>query len=266
MADSAEYETLLLVVRDHVAHITLNRPNAGNALNAETARDLEAALRRCREDAAVRAVMLTGAGANFCVGGDLKAFEAQGAHLPAYIAEILAHLHPAIAHIAAMDAPVIAVVNGAAAGGGMSLACACDLILAAESARFTLAYTRIGLSLDGSSSYFLPRLIGLRRTLELALTNRALSAREAQDWGLVTTVVTDGALAEAAETLAARLASGAPQALGAAKRLLRGSFAESLAAQMDHEQEMIQALAGTSDGREGIGAFLAKRAPTFTGE
>lgn len=266
MTDTPEqYETLLFDVRERVAHITLNRPSAGNALNVQLARDLDAALGHCRQDNEIRAVLLSGAGANFCVGGDLKMFDSLGERLPEYIGEILRHLHPAISQIAEMRAPVIAVVQGAAAGGGMSLACACDLMVAAESARFTLAYTRIGLAMDGSSSYYLPRIVGLRRATELALTNRTLSAREALDWGLVTAVVADGELERAAEALAGRLAGGAPQALGGAKRLLHGSFGESLAAQMDHEQTMIQTLAGTDDGREGIGAFLAKRPPRFTG-
>lgn len=266
MSDAApSYETLLFEVRDRVAHITLNRPGAGNALNVALARDLEDALRRCREDEAVRAVVLAGAGANFCVGGDLKAFQAEGGGVSAYVGEILRHFHPAIGHIAAMRAPVIAAVHGAAAGGGLSLACACDLIAAAGSARFTLAYTRIGLSLDGASSYFLPRLVGLRRALDLALTNRTLGAREALDWGLVTTVVPDATLGEAAEALAGGLAAGAPLALGEAKRLLRVSDAANLTGQMDEERRLIQALAGSDDGREGIAAFLARRAPDFTG-
>lgn len=270
MSDAAPaYETVLLEVRDHIAHITLNRPGVGNAISVALARDLEAALRRCREDEAVRAVVLAGAGANFCVGGDLKAFQAEGAGVSGYVGEILRHFHPAIGHIAAMRAPVIAAVHGAAAGGGMSLACACDLIVAAEGARFTLAYTRIGLSLDGASSYFLPRLIGLRRALELAMTNRTLSAREALDWGLVTAVVPDATLLDAAETLAGQLATGAPLALGAAKRLLRASGgiggSASLSEQMDEEQRLIQALAGSADGREGIAAFLARRTPDFSG-
>ncbi|HEY7833020.1 MAG TPA: enoyl-CoA hydratase-related protein [Ktedonobacterales bacterium] len=261
-------DTVLLEMRDGVAHVTLNRPGAGNALNVELARDLEAALRRCREDEAVRAVVLAGAGANFCVGGDLKAFTAAGVRVADFIGEILTHLHPAVAHIAAMRAPVIAAVHGAAAGGGMSLACACDLIVAAESARFTLAYTRIGLALDGSSSYSLPRLVGQRRALELALTNRTLSAQEALDWGLITAMAPDAALADEAAALARMLAGGAPLALGAAKRLLRANGDESLGglvAQMDEERRTIQALAASHDGQEGIAAFLARRPPNFTG-
>lgn len=269
MSDAAPtYETLLFEVRDQVAHLTLNRPGAGNALNVELARDLEAALRRCRDDEAVRAVVLAGAGANFCVGGDLKAFTAASDRIADYIGDILSHLHPAIAHIAAMRAPVMAAVHGAAAGGGMSLACACDLVVAAESARFTLAYTRIGLALDGSSSYSLPRLIGTRRALDLALTNRTLSAREALDWGLITAVAPDATLADEAARLAATLAAGAPLALGAAKRLLRASGNDALSdltAQLDEERRTIQMLAASHDGQEGIAAFLGRRSPDFTG-
>jgi 2-(1,2-epoxy-1,2-dihydrophenyl)acetyl-CoA isomerase len=199
------------------------------------------------------------------MGGDLRSFSAQDERLPAHLKEVLDHLHAAISHFVRMDAPVIAAVNGVAAGGGMSLACACDLAIAAESARFTMAYTRVGLSPDGAGSYFLPRLVGLRRALDLTLTNRMLSAREALEWGLVSRVVPDAALREEADALAAALAGGASRALAAAKRLLRDSWNETLETQMAEELHSIAAMTRTADAREGIGAFLEKRAPRFSG-
>ncbi len=181
--------TLLYEVKDHVARITLNRPDAANALNLEMGRDLMHASIRAGEDPAVRAVILTGAGKMFSGGGDLTSFAAQEDRLLAHLKEVALYLHAAISRFVRMDAPVIAAVNGSAGGAGMSLCLFADLVIAAESAKFTLAYTRAGLSPDGGSTYFLPRIIGVRRALELALTNRALSAREAMDWGIVTKVV-----------------------------------------------------------------------------
>jgi 2-(1,2-epoxy-1,2-dihydrophenyl)acetyl-CoA isomerase len=258
--------TVLLKVRDTVARITLNRPQAANTLNLEMAAALHDAALRCGDDRAVRAVVITGAGNSFSAGGDLKSFAAQSEQLPAHLNELVDHFHAAISHFARMDAPVIAAVNGVAAGAGMSLACACDFVVAAESARFTMAYTRAGLSPDGASTYFLPRLVGLRRALELTLTNRLLSATEALEWGLVTRVVPDTRLAEEVDALAAQLANGATHALGAAKRLLGDGWTETLETQMAHELHTIATMAGTSDVREGITAFLEKRPPRFTGQ
>jgi 2-(1,2-epoxy-1,2-dihydrophenyl)acetyl-CoA isomerase len=258
-----EYRTLGFELKDHIARITLNRPDAGNALDGEMGRELMHAAIRCSEDRAVRVVLLGGAGRMFCVGGDLKSFAAQGDRLSAHLKELAGMLHMAISRFVRMDAPLIVAVNGAAGGGGMSFVLAADLVLAAESAKFTMAYTRAGLSPDGGSTYFLPRMVGARRALELALTNRVLTAREAQDWGLVTRVVPDAALAAESQALAALLADGATRAFGAAKRLLHHSFAESLETQMELEAQAIAEQARGADAHEGIAAFIAKRAPRF---
>lgn len=260
------YATLLFEVRDNVAHITLNRPEAANSINAEMASDLMHAVMHCGEDTAIRAVVLTGAGSVFCSGGDLKSFAAQGEHLPYHLKEVTTYLHAAISRLARLDPPVVAAVNGSAAGAGMSLACACDMVVAAESARFTMAYTRVGLSPDGSSTYFLPRIVGLKRALELTLTNRVLSAQEALDWGIVTQVVPDAELLAQAVALAARLAAGPTKAFGAAKRLLRGGWNETLETQMEHESQAIADMSRTADAAEGIAAFLEKRAARFEGQ
>ena len=262
-----EYTALLFEVRDSVAFITLNRPDSANALNIDMARDLMHASLQCSEDPAIRSVVLTGTGRMFCAGGDLKSFAAQGEgqKLARHLKEVTTYLHAAMSRFTRMDSPIIAAVNGTAAGAGMSLACACDLILAAESARFTMAYTRVGLTPDGSSTYFLPRTVGMKRALELTLTNRMLSAQEAYEWGLVTRIVPDANLATEVAKLATELAAGASGALGAAKRLLHSGWTETLETQMEHETQAIAARAYTEDGREGIAAFLEKRAPQFKG-
>ena len=258
-------KTLLYEVKDHVARITFNRPDSANALDMEMARDLMHVSIQVSEDPAVRAVIITGAGKMFCGGGDLKSFAAQGDALPGHLKEVALYLHAAISRFVRMVAPVIVAVNGAAGGGGMSLCLFADLVLAAESAKFTLAYTRAGLSPDGGSTYFLPRIIGVRRALELALTNRMLTAREAMDWVIVNKVVADSELQGEAQALASQLAGGATRALGAAKRLLHHSFAESLETQMELEAQGIADQARTRDAREGLAAFIAKRRASFTG-
>lgn len=263
--DLMQYTNLLFAVRDNVAYITFNRPDAANALTAEMSRELMYAALQCDEDPAVRAVVITGSGRMFCAGGDLKAFAAQGDRLPHYIKDLTTYLHAAISRLVRMDAPVIAAVNGTAAGAGMSLVCAADLVLAAESARFTMAYTRAGLTPDGASSYFLPRLVGFRRAMELTLTNRMLSAQEAFAWGIVTRVVPDAALASEAAALAATLAAGATKALGTAKRLLHSGWTETLETQMELESRAMGDIARTADTHEGITAFVEKREPRFKG-
>jgi 2-(1,2-epoxy-1,2-dihydrophenyl)acetyl-CoA isomerase len=253
-------------VEGGVARLVLDRPDAANAIDLALARALMDAAIRCDEDPRVRAVLLTGNGKLFCAGGDLKSFATQGDALPAALKELTVHLHAAISRFTRMRAPLVVAVNGAAAGAGLSLASTGDLVLAAESAKFTMAYTAAGLAPDGSSTWTLPRLIGLRRTQELMLTNRLLTATEAQAWGLVTRVVPDAGLAGEAAALAHKLAAGPTLAFGRVKSLLLGSFAEGLETQMEHEARAIAACAGSADGREGIRAFLDKRAAVFEGK
>jgi 2-(1,2-epoxy-1,2-dihydrophenyl)acetyl-CoA isomerase len=259
------YEAIEFDVTESVATITLNRPKAFNALNVALARDLMEAAIRCQEDD-VRAVALTGSGRGFCGGGDLAAFSGATDGMPALIRRITTYLHAAVSRFTRMDAPLVIAVNGVAAGAGMSLALTGDIVIAAESARFTMAYTRAGLVPDGSSSFFLPRLVGLRRAQELMLTNRTLTAAEALDWGLVTEVVPDQELLSRMCTVAADFAKGPTRAFGGVKKLLASSASESLETQMERETRAIAASAGTADAREGVTAFLEKRSPTFTGE
>jgi len=261
-----EYKTLLFDVRDNVAHLTLNRPDAANSINENMGKDLMHAALRCDEDPEIRAVLISGAGKIFSGGGDLKDFISKGDQLPYYIKEITTYLHAAISRLTRMDAPVIAAVHGAVAGAGMSIAIACDIVVAAETTRFMVAYTRAGLVPDGSSTYFLPRIVGLKRALELTLTNRMFSAQEALQWGLITRVVPDNELLAQARAIAVQLAAGPTRAYGISKRLLHSGWMETLETQMENESQAIANSARTLDAREGITAFLEKRPPKYKGK
>ena len=261
-----DYTTLLFGVRDNVAHITLNRPEAANSINIEMGKDLMHAALRCDEDPEIRAVLISGAGKIFSGGGDLKAFSAKGNQLPYHVKEITTYLHAAMSRLTRMDAPVVAAVHGAVAGAGMSIAIACDIVVAAETTRFMVAYTRAGLVPDGSSTYFLPRIVGLKRALELTLTNRMFSAQEALQWGLVTRVVPDNELLAQTSAMAVQLAAGPTRAYGISKRLLHSGWTETLETQMENESQAIANSARTADAREGITSFLEKRPPKFKGQ
>jgi len=260
------FATLSVEEKDGVAVITLNRPDAQNAINLAMTKDLMQAAIACDEDAAVRAVLFTGAGKIFSVGGDIREFTTAGDELPALAKEMTTYLHSAVSRFQRMDAPVVSAVNGIAAGGGFSLACGADIVFAAESARFNPAFTRSGLSPDTATTYFLPRLVGWRRARELLLRNPMLDAKAALEWGLVNYVVADDHLYEEAKACAVEFAAGATQALGATKRLLLSSAAENLESQMELEARAIADSMRTSDLREGLDAFLAKRKPRFTGD
>jgi 2-(1,2-epoxy-1,2-dihydrophenyl)acetyl-CoA isomerase len=256
--------SLLIERRGSVAVLTLNRPDVGNAIDVQLARALMEAAIACDDDEAIRCVVLTGNGRLFCAGGDVGAFAAAGDGAGALIAEITAYLHVAIARLARMGKPLVTAINGPAAGAGFSLAILGDVALSARSAHFTLAYTAIGLTPDGGSTWLLPRLVGLRRAQELVLTNRRVSAADAATLGLVTRVVDDEMLATDALALANDLASSATSAIGQARRLLLASFESSLETQMELESRSIASAARSPHGREGIRAFLAKRKPDFT--
>ena len=253
-----------LSVEAGVATLTLTRPDAGNAINRSFVSLLRAHAESLHHRADVRVVVLRSTGRNFCVGGDLRYFSGL-ADIEPEILSLATDFHAGIYALRELDAPVLAGVQGAAAGGGLALACACDLVLAAESASFTMAYTGAGLSPDGGSSWFLPRIVGWRIATELILTNRVLSAAEAQAAGLVTSVVSDDALGEELDATAARLGAGATRAFGSVKRLLRASATASLQEQLAAEGREVAANAAARDGREGVSAFLARRTPVFDG-
>jgi len=260
-----ERKELIFEVKDRVATITINRPDRYNALTIRMVEKLLELISACDEDRRIRAVVLTGAGQAFCAGGDVREFVERIETLSPYLKRLLAFFHGAVSGMNRMSKPVIAAVNGVAAGAGMSLAMACDLVVAAESARFTMAYSKIGATPDGSSTYFLPRLVGLRRALELTYTNRVLTAKEAEAWGLVNRVVPDAEFPAAVNALAAELAAGPTLALGRTKQLLLMSGHESLETQMENETQLIALSSKTADFREGIKAFVEKRKPIFSG-
>ena len=259
------YETIRLLSADGVATITLARPDAFNALNLALGRELFHAALLVSEDPAVRSVVLTGEGKAFCGGGDVKEFAQNLPRIGLLVKELTTYVHGAVSRLVRAPKPVITAVNGVAAGGGLALALAGDLVVAAESARFTMAYSKIGATPDGSSTYWLPRLVGVRRAVELFYTNRVLSAREALEWGMVTRVVADAELGDAVGRLARELAAGPTLALGRGKGLFHGSTTESLETQMERESQAIAASGHTEDFAEGVRAFGEKRSPVFRG-
>lgn len=260
------YQNFEYQVDRGVARITICREKAYNALDLESARELYEIVNRCGSDSAVRAVVIRGAGNKaFCAGGDVASFAKDPQTVDRLIKEITGYLHLAISRLAWMNAPVIAAVNGVAAGAGLSLACACDLAVAADHAAFTSAYTQIGLTPDGSATYFLPRLIGRRRALELFLTNRTLCAAEALDWGMVNRVVPQAELANEVDALAEKFVRGPTRAYGGVKKLVLLSANDSLESQMERETRQIARLSRCADGIEGVRAFVDKRKADFKG-
>jgi 2-(1,2-epoxy-1,2-dihydrophenyl)acetyl-CoA isomerase len=244
-----------------VLTITLNRPDVLNAFNTDMHRGLAAALKDAR-DGGVRAVVLTGAGRGFCVGQDLTEFR----EAPGDIGSRLrGNYHPNIRAIRALEKPVIAAVNGAAAGAGMSLACACDLRIAADSATFVPAFINIGLIPDSGGSYFVTRLLGPARAFEWLASGKRLTAAEAHAWGLVSEVVETGALPSRAAELAAQLADLPTRGVGMTKRLLDHAVTATLDEQLEREAQLQAAATQTEDFKEGVAAFLEKRPPKFRG-
>ncbi|WP_280882231.1 enoyl-CoA hydratase-related protein [Streptomyces pseudovenezuelae] len=249
---------------DGLARVTLRRGQAGNAIDLETARGLLDAARAC-ERAAVRAVLLTGEGKSFCVGGDLGEFSRlSGEALEKHLVAVTDALHDALRTFASIDAPMVAAVQGAVAGAGIGLAAAADVTLAADNVTFTAAYTGVGYSPDAGVSWRLPRLVGPKRAVELLLTNRRVPAAEAATIGLVSRVVAFGELAAEAERTAEALRRGPTSAFGATRRLVASGQTADLTRHLDEEARALAAAAASDEGREGVAAFLDKRGPDFT--
>jgi 2-(1,2-epoxy-1,2-dihydrophenyl)acetyl-CoA isomerase len=244
-----------------VLTITLNRPDVLNAFNAAMHKTLAAALKEARDDS-VRAVVVTGAGRGFCVGQDLSEFR----EAPGDIGERLrASYHPNVLAIRALEKPVIASVNGAAAGAGLSFACACDIRLAADTATFVPAFINIGLVPDSGGSFFVARLLGPARAFEWMSSGRRLTAAEAHAWGLVSEVVEADELPARAAALAAELAALPTRGVGMTKRLFDHAASATLEDQLEWEAQLQTAATQTADFREGVAAFLEKRPPNFSG-
>jgi 2-(1,2-epoxy-1,2-dihydrophenyl)acetyl-CoA isomerase len=251
-------------VADSIATLTLDRPDALNALSAALKRDLLAALRRIGRDRSVRAVVLTGAGRAFCAGQDLK--ERLNPDAPPLSVVLRDEYNPIVTAMRSLDQPIVGAINGVAAGAGASLAFACDVRVAAEEATFALAFGRIGLVPDSGSTWLLPRLVGPAKAAEMALVGMPLSAADAERFGLVARVVPADALAAEARAMAARLAALAPIALAQTKRALQRSWSLDLDAALEEEAWRQGIAGGTADHAEGIAAFVEKRSPDFRGE
>ena len=262
------YETVQLEMReDGVAVVTLNRPAALNALTVEMGKELRSALGEARERGA-RAIVLTGRGRAFCAGGDLREMRQvaeQTGRVEAFFDEPLGLLNECIMLIQSLPLPVIAAVNGVASGGGCNFALACDIVIAAESARFNQAFVKVGLSPDCGGTYVLPRLIGLRRATELLMTGDVVDARSAAEMGMINRVAPDDELMDVALALAARLAQAPTAAIAQTKKLLAESATNDLAAQLERERQAQIESGQTKDFREGVAAFIEKRPPRFTG-
>ncbi|AVT82234.1 hypothetical protein RPYSC3_33740 [Rhodopseudomonas palustris] len=255
-----------LDIVEGIATLRLNRPEQGNAINEAMASDLNAAVKTIADASGVRAIVIAGAGANFTVGGDVALFAGtEPDRLPGRLRSMIDAYHLAIERLTSFDAPVIAAVRGAAAGGGLGLLYAADIVVAAHDARFALGYAALGLTSDGGNTWFLPRMVGIRRAQELFLLNRRLTADEALAYGIVSRVVADGEVENEAFGLAKKLAAGPTKAYGAMRRLLRQSFETSLREQLGDECESIVLAARTDDAREGVVAFANKRRPDFRG-
>jgi 2-(1,2-epoxy-1,2-dihydrophenyl)acetyl-CoA isomerase len=251
---------------DAVATVTLDRPEAMNSLTAETKQELLAALRRVAADRAVRAVLLTGSGRAFCAGQDLREHAANLEAGRGLADTVRAHYNPIVELIATMAKPVVAAVNGVAAGAGASLAFACDLRVASEKAKFALAFAGIGLAPDTGASWTLQRLVGPGRAAELMLLGEALDAARALELGLVTRVVPPGEVLKTAQDLAVRLAQGPTLAYAATKRALAYAATHSLPDSLALEAELQDECVATRDHREATRAFLAKEVPAFNAE
>jgi 2-(1,2-epoxy-1,2-dihydrophenyl)acetyl-CoA isomerase len=257
---------VLLDLDDGVAHLRLNRPEASNGLNVPLLRALYEALMRVHGEPRVRSLLLTGEGPHFCAGGDVRTFASKGEGLPDYLREATTWLQISASALMRLQAPVVAAVHGyAAGGGGFGLVCASDLVVAGESARFLLGATRVGMAPDAGGSVTLSRLVGLRKAMEIALTNPTLTAAEALEIGLITRVVADDAVLGAGLALARELATGPTRALAATKRLFWDGLGATVEARLPEEARTVSELSGTEDAREGLAAVIERREPRFAG-
>jgi 2-(1,2-epoxy-1,2-dihydrophenyl)acetyl-CoA isomerase len=258
--------SVLFSAADGVGVIALNRPQARNAIDPGFTEDLREAAERCAADEAVRAVLIRAEGPSFTVGGDVTAMaRTPPAELPALLRRITATYHATLQLLDRLPVPVVTAVHGAVAGGGLGLVYVADIVLAAESTRFAAGFAGLGLSVDSGGTWFLPRLIGMRRAAELCLSQRVLGAREAAEWGLISQVVRDEDLTAEAQSAARALAAGPTRALGEIRTLLRRSPGADLGDQLLAESAALARTGATRDAAHGIASFMAKTRPGFEG-
>lgn len=262
------YETITYEKAEGVATITLNRPDVLNAINEKMGRELLDSLRAAERDSEVRCIVITGKGRAFCSGEDIQDLRGdyeRGVN-PKLGQRLLYKYNPIIRKIRRIEKPVIAAVNGAAAGAGAGIAYSCDLRVASDTAKFIQAFIRVGLAPDSGTSFFLPRLVGLSKAMQLSLTGDELSSQEAERFGIVSKVVPSDQLMATAKEIAAKLAAGPTKAIGLTKRALNKSISSDLETVLEYES-YIQEIAGTtSDHIEAIKAFFEKRKPSFKGQ
>ncbi|TNB49636.1 2-(1,2-epoxy-1,2-dihydrophenyl)acetyl-CoA isomerase [Martelella lutilitoris] len=260
-------ESVLVTLKDGVLGVTLNRPDKLNSFNVDMHLALRAALQRAHDEAEIRAVLLTGAGRAFSAGQDLGDRDPRKMPEKPDLGETLeTYYNPTLRLIRSLEKPVIAAVNGVAAGAGANIAFACDIVLAAKSAKFIQAFSKIGLIPDAGGSWSLTRALGEPRAKALAMTAEPLIAEKAEDWGLIWKAVDDAALMEEATGLAAKLAGGPTKGLGLTKRLIQAASENDLSTHLDMERDCQREAGRTDDYAEGVTAFLEKRAPVFRGK
>jgi 2-(1,2-epoxy-1,2-dihydrophenyl)acetyl-CoA isomerase len=259
--------SVLVAVQAGIQTITLNRPDKLNALNPDMHGLLRAALERAADDDAIRAVLFTGSGRGFCTGQDLSERDVSPGAPPIDLSVSLgSYYNPLVRRMRALPKPIVCAVNGVAAGAGANLALACDIVVAARSASFVQAFSRLGLVPDAGGTYFLPRLVGTARAMGLALLAEKLTAEQAADWGLIWKVVDDADLRRESQALAQGLAEGPTRGYGNLKRALYAAAGNSLDAQLDFERDLQRELGLSEDYREGVAAFKEKRTPRFKGK
>lgn len=264
-----DFETILYEVDAGVLTITLNRPDKLNAANDTMLQELQEAFKQAKRDDDVRVVVLTGAGRGFCAGQDLASVQERMSEADADLAygeHLRETYNPLVLRMRRLPKPIIAAVNGVAAGAGMSLVMACDLRIAVESASFLQAFVKVGLVPDSGSSWILPRLLGMARAMDCMLTGRRISAQEALDWGMISRVVPDDELEETVGEMAAQFANAPTKTIGYIKRAVNFAATNALEDALDYEADMQELCGRTADHKEGLSAFLEKREPDYKGE